>query len=289
MNSLLEKRGYSYVRALAKGGTSKVFLIRDIVGGELLVCKKIPTCNDKMLVNSKNNRCILTQDVNREIGFLKRLVEVEGACQYVDDFKEEDQVYLITKAYLGGTIDEYMDSLEFNIKEREYQVKCVVKVVLDIIQRIHDKNIIHNDIKPENFALEKTGNIDSINILDFGSAVDAKNPVLGHMFTPWYMPIEILSQEVYKKSDSWQIGIMTYFLLSRGYFPFNDRQHPFNPSLYKIWHSIQHDDVSFDSDAWEEISCEGKDFIQEMLCKKVKDRATVSEAMTHPWFSDVIG
>jgi serine/threonine protein kinase len=287
MNTVLETRGYSYVRALAKGGTSKVFLIRDVVGGELLACKKIPTCQDKtMLLGSSNNRCILIQDVNREIGFMKRMVDVDGVCQYVDSFKEEDQMYLITKAYLGGDIEEYLDELDAT--NRENQVKHIIKNALEIIKRVHEKNVIHNDIKPENFALQNFGNIDTMNLLDFGSAVDAKNPELGHMFTPWYMPIEMLCQEVSKKSDAWQVGIMTYYLLSKGHFPFNDKSQPFNPSLYKIWYSIQHDDVDFDFGAWEGISEDGKEFILEMLCKKVKDRATVSEALTHPWFSDIL-
>ena len=285
MNSILTNKGYTYVRELAKGGTSKVFLLRDSIGGELVACKKIHTCHDKSLVMGQK-KCIMVQDVNREVNFMKRLDDVDGVCKYVDSFKDDDYMYILTRAYLGGTIHDYLDCSDKNT--RELCVKRISWRLLHILKDIHDKNVIHNDIKPENLLFGTMAKLDTMHLLDFGSAVDAKQPVLGHMFTPLYMPIEILSQEVDKKSDCWQVGIMLYYLLSRVSFPFNDKHNPFNPSLYKVWNSIQNDSVEFESEAWETVSKEAHDLILELLEKKVKNRISVEEALAHPWFNEIL-
>jgi serine/threonine protein kinase len=43
-------------------------------------------------------------------------------------------------------------------------------------------------------------------------------------------------------------------------------------------------DVSFESDAWDELSPEAKDLVALMLAKDLTNRVTVEEALDHPWF-----
>ena len=280
--TLLDKQ-YSYVRHLGSGGNSKVFLVRDNIGGELRACKRIPkdTGHKKTKVVDKIKTTHHDEEVRREIRMMKRLQGVSGVTQIHEHFEDDMFFYILMQPCLGGTICEYM---EVSQETREQSVKLVVAEALRILQRVHDTDIIHTDVKPENFLLDDVERADSLTLLDFGTAVDSRDPEVGDMFTPLYMPIESLSSVICKKSDACQVGVMTHYLLT-DHFPFTDRVHPFHPNIYKIWYSIQHDDVDFDKEYWQEFSYESKDFTKELLQKKVKDRASVSEALTHPWFA----
>lgn len=42
---------------------------------------------------------------------------------------------------------------------------------MSAIQYLHSRNIMHRDLKPENMLLKEKNNIESIKIIDFGTAI----------------------------------------------------------------------------------------------------------------------
>jgi serine/threonine-protein kinase len=97
------------------------------------------------------------------------------------------------------------------------------KILLQIasaLAYLHQKDIFHRDIKPQNFKIQADG---TVKMLDFGIAKNKYSPkftqqgfVVG---TTEYMAPEQFQQQAEKKSDTWSLGVMTYELLT-GFMPF---------------------------------------------------------------------
>ena len=51
--------------------------------------------------------------------------------------------------------------------------------ILEIIEKIHEKDYIHRDLKPDNFLIGLGKNLVQINIIDFGVSKCYINPITG--------------------------------------------------------------------------------------------------------------
>jgi len=220
-------KGYTKIKLLGKGGYGIVW-----------ECGKnnldtIQLNNNSFAVkqtSKKNYQSHLKEDVlsiaKNEIIILKKLNEIN-----VDDINN-NKSELIPKIY--ETAEDSNDiwfsfekggislsSLTFNIKgifekgERIYQIqkgeflillfknisqfKFLIREVLEGIDYINKKGIIHSDIKPENILVQfnKEGNffIKSVKIVDYGSAFyfNNKSPLITN--TPEYLCPEIMTND----------------------------------------------------------------------------------------------
>jgi len=117
----------------------------------------------------------------------------------------------------GVSLDSYIArNRKLNSEETE---KILIQIV-SALKYLHSKNILHRDIKPQNFKLEKDG---TVKMLDFGISKNEYTPKLTQLGfvvgTTEYMAPEQFEHNVEKKSDVWSVGVMTYEMLT-GTLPF---------------------------------------------------------------------
>lgn len=96
--------------------------------------------------------------------------------------------------------------------------------ILDALAYLHDKNIIHRDIKAANILVDDNGDV---KVADFGvSTLVSQSHRHTRTGSPLWMSPELLSNSNYSfKTDIWSLGI-TALELAEGVPPYS-HQHPY--------------------------------------------------------------
>ncbi|MCX7746242.1 MAG: serine/threonine protein kinase [Clostridia bacterium] len=135
----------------------------------------------------------------------------KNIAKYIDHFEENNTGYIIMEHHEGKTLDEYMR------EEREISISGFMKSILiplvNAVNELHKKGIIHRDIKPNNIVVDKNNNPI---VIDFGSAIHFKKCAWKKIFvTPGFSPIEFYSEKAKqgKFSDVYSLAATLYYYL----------------------------------------------------------------------------
>lgn len=80
------------------------------------------------------------------------------------------------------------------------------------LKHIHQNNLIHCDLKPENIMFKLT-NKSSVKIIDFGSACEKSSPIFTYIQSRYYRAPEVILELQYtEKIDIWSLGCILFEL-----------------------------------------------------------------------------
>jgi len=213
--TLLNNR-YQVLRVLGSGGFGKTFLAEDtqMPSSKRCVIKQlIPVINNPQLYQLVQERFQKEASILEELG--DRHSQIPRLYAY---FSEGGEFYLIQEYIEGQTLSERLQQQGvFN----EVTVKEILINILQILEYVHSKGIVHRDIKPDNIILRFS---DSKPVLiDFGavkvtmntemspSGNSSQSIVIG---TPGFMPSEQASGRPIYSSDLYSLGLTAIYLLT---------------------------------------------------------------------------
>ncbi|CCE66285.1 hypothetical protein TPHA_0P01270 [Tetrapisispora phaffii CBS 4417] len=196
--------------------------------------------------------------------------------------KTEDDLWVVMEYMEGGSLTDIIENSpadeSINSPLTESQIAYIVRETCQGLKFLHDRHIIHRDIKSDNVLLDTQGRV---KITDFGfcaKLTDQRSKRATMVGTPYWMAPEVVKQREYdEKVDVWSLGIMTIEMLE-GEPPYLNED-PLR-ALYLIATNgtpkLRHP---------ESLSLEIKRFLSVCLCVDVRYRASTEELLHHNFFS----
>lgn len=125
-----------------------------------------------------------------------------GVVSVLDYFIENGTAYIVMDYIDGITLKSYLKTLHSTTGKNMSMagVLNLFKPVMETLEKIHNANIIHRDISPENIMISK--DFTKVYLIDFGTARDIED---GHTLSEYsksfYTPIEQMSEKM--KQGPW--------------------------------------------------------------------------------------
>ena len=194
---------YKKIKLLGEGAFGKAFLVECQSQGELAVIKQVDI--GRMSEAEK-------QDTLKEAKILEALNH-PNVIRFREVYKTKKGKLCIVMDYAdGGDLQKMIQAQKGKYFPESLVLDWFTQICLGL-KHVHDRKILHRDIKCQNVFLTKA-NI--IKLGDFGIARVLKHTVevaKSMVGTPYYLSPEIIESRPYSfKSDIWSLGVMLYEL-----------------------------------------------------------------------------
>jgi len=120
-----------------------------------------------------------------------------------------------------------------------------------------------------------------VKLIDFGLSKRAGKRSLDTIVgTPYYVAPEVLKGDYSVSCDNWSLGVILYLFLS-GHLPFKGH------NAAEVFSQIKSKEIKFNHKEFNSISYPAKNLISRLLEKDPKKRITMTEALDHPWITNL--
>ena len=252
---------YIILEMIGEGAFGKVYKGQRKCTNQIVAIKKIV---------KKGKKEKELKNLRQEIDILHRLYH-ENIIQCLDSFETNSEFCLVTELATG----QLYEIVQEDKKLPEKQIKEIALQLTSALFYLHNNNIIHRDIKPQNVLISASG---IIKICDFGfaRAIDNKTMITSIKGTPLYMAPELLKEYPYnKKADLWSLGVILYELYV-GQPPF------YTNNFQTLLHKIAKEDIRYP----DSMSSDFKDFLKGLLVKNPKDRWDWPKILAHSFLKE---
>jgi len=212
--------------------------------------------------------------LRREVSLLGRL-DHPNIVRYYGFYEDRHFLYAVMEKCDGGELFEQV------IKRRKFDesdAATIFKQMLQSVQYIHGFDIVHRDIKAENF-LFKTKHVESeLKLIDFGMSarLTSKDEMLTEVCgSPHYLAPELIRRSYNCKADIWALGVLLYLLLY-GKYPFDGK------STNAIVKDILNKKIDWTTGGGHPSS-DAIDILQNLLERKQELRFSAADALDHRW------
>lgn len=143
-----------------------------------------------------------------ELEFLERAKGVEGVIQLKEYLKFDGRHVFVFDVF-DTCLTDYIEENDIPLEEK----KMILNRVIVAIKGLHDRDIIHGDIKTDNVLINSKTK--EVVLIDLSLSLDAKKNNQGiHIQTVFFRAPEIiLGTPVSIKTDIWSLGCMIYKII----------------------------------------------------------------------------
>lgn len=215
---------YVILQELGKGAQGSVYKAINKLDGKVVAIKLLYV----KVGSDKYYQAISEVDILEKIS--RPQCNLFLSCYYNHTYDIKNSRLIVEMEYIDGiTMNRYCRNIrdQGDYSKLYKHLLLITKDIITAIKLIHDKDVIHNDIKPENILID---NNLTPKLVDFGvscisSPCELNRTELdcckGFSGTPQYASPEMLQSNVrYNQSDIWSLGVTLYFCAT-GTYPFN--------------------------------------------------------------------
>jgi calcium-dependent protein kinase len=218
----------------------------------------------------------VTELTLKEVDILRDM-DHPNILRFFNAYHEENHVHIISELCRGGMLfDRVVDAGYFC----ERNAAIVMQQAFSAVFYLHCRNIVHRDLKAENFLFLSDAPIESntLKLIDFGLATHLEPGAVleAKVGSAEYMAPQVWKGKYDKQCDLWSLGVIAFVLLS-GRFPFG------GDSRKMLRESVLSGRWNFRGKCWELVSEEAKDLIRSLLAVSPKSRISAEEALVHEW------
>ncbi|TPP60981.1 Serine/threonine-protein kinase PAK [Fasciola gigantica] len=187
---------YTLIEKVGSGASGTVQRSRDNRTRQMVAIKV-------MRLDKQPNRDLIIS----EIEVMKELRH-ESIVNYLESYllRQENELWVVMEYLDGGALTEVVTETVMDVPT----IAAVTRECVKALAFLHDKNIIHRDIKSDNVLLGRQG---QVKVTDFGFCAQLGNrqskrdTMVG---TPYWMAPEVVNKTVQygQKIDIWSLGIM---------------------------------------------------------------------------------
>ena len=195
---------FEFIRTLGKGAFSTVYLVRRKIDQKQYALKSI--IMEKLKENEQHN------NVN-EIRILASISHPNVIGYKEAFFNDKNKTLNIVMEYCDdGDLETKIKNMKRNKQKFE---ECLIwnyaLQILGGLKALHDKKILHRDLKSANIFLTKKNNQCKIGDLNASKVMKDKYLINSQTGTPTYSSPEIWQNKPYSyKSDLWSVGCIIY-------------------------------------------------------------------------------
>jgi len=184
---------------------------------------------------------------------------------------------------------ELFDILYYTAALKEKVARTYFKQIINGLEAIHNANVVHRDLKPQNLLLDAKYNI---KITDFGLSKIISSDAESVMKTTYvgtrgYQAPELVLDRPYtSKCDIFSVGVILFILLT-GYPPFEHAAKTdkwfkplINGNIKGFWNAHRKSPIAQNPKL--------KDLLAKMLCFDDKKRIDLVGIKNHSWFKQAI-
>lgn len=200
---------YKIVKHLGGGGFGQTYLAEDLQlpGNPLCVVKQLkPKSTDPFTLQTARRL------FDREAQVLYKLGNHDQIPRLLAHFEEEQEFYLVQEFIDGNDLKQ---ELSVGKQLSKTQVIDLCQGILEILEFVHQQDVIHRDIKPANLIRRKQDG--KIVLIDFGAVKQVSTQTANSqkettltvaIGSPGYMPNEQLSGKPQFCSDIYAVGML---------------------------------------------------------------------------------
>ncbi|XP_039064095.1 LOW QUALITY PROTEIN: serine/threonine-protein kinase GRIK1-like [Hibiscus syriacus] len=261
-----------YVREykIGSGSYGKVVLYRNSVDGKHYAIKAFHKSQLSKLRVAPTETAM--SDVLREVLIMKVLEHpnIVNLIEVMDD-PSMDQFYMVLVYVESKWV---CDDSGPPGRLGEDTARKYVRDIVSGLMYLHDHNIVHGDIKPDNLLITSTG---TVKIGDFSVSQvfeDDNDELRRSPGTPVFTAPECCLGSTYhgRVADTWAVGVTLYCMVL-GKYPF------LGETLQDTYDKIVHNPLFLPN----KMNPELRNLLEGLLCKDPKERISLNAVAKHPW------